>query len=116
MPHNKPALTVDTRPALRFEPDVFDQVMRLGVAAEGVLSVYLDIEPEKAQREGFEATLLDLWKPVRAGMKGTDLTNRLEEEIDRVTEYVQSWDEPPGRSMVGITPLRRHRLPGWAGP
>jgi len=100
MPHNKPALTADTRPALRFAPDVFDQIMRLGIGAEGVLSVYLDIEPEKAQREGFEAALLDLWKPVRAAIKGSDLTGRLEEEIDRVTEYVRSWDEPPGRAVA----------------
>ena len=100
MPHNDGAISLESYPALRFQPDTLDRVTRIEAPSEGVLSVYLDVDPSEMQREGFEASLLDLWKPLRAEMKGTDLEERLEQEIDRVNAYVRSWDEPPGRSVA----------------
>jgi hypothetical protein len=105
MPHNDGAISLETYPALRFQPDTLDRVMRLEAPADGVLSVYLDVEPSEMQREGFEAALLDLWKPLRAQLRDTDLTVRLEQEIDRVNAYVRSWDEPPGRSVAIFSSL-----------
>jgi peptide subunit release factor 1 (eRF1) len=100
MPHNKPALTLETHPALRFGLDTLDRIVPLEAPNDGVLSVYLGVEPGETQREGFAAALLDLWKPLRAELKGTDLVERLDEEIERVNTYVRSWDEPPGRSVA----------------
>jgi len=100
MPHNEPALSLETYPAQTFGAATLDRVVQLEAASDGVLSAYLDIEPSETQREGFEAALLDLWKPLRAALKDTDPAGRLEEEIDRVNTYVRSWDEPPGRSVA----------------
>jgi len=100
MPHNKPALTIETHPAQRFGRDTLDRVAMLVAAADGVLSAYLDVEPSETQREGFEAALLDLWKPLRAAFVDSDMTGRLEEEIGRVNDFVRSWIEPPGRSVA----------------
>lgn len=77
-----------------------DRIVPIEEPQDGVLSVYLDVEPAETQREGFEAALLDLWKPLRTELRDTDLVERLEEEIDRVNTYVRSWDEPPGRSVA----------------
>lgn len=100
MPHNDGALSLETYPALKFQADTLDRIVRLEAPSDGVLSVYLDIDPAKTQREGFEAALLDLWKPLRPQVRDTDMGDRLEEEIDRVNAYVRSWDEPPGRSAA----------------
>jgi len=100
MPHNDGALSLAAYPALAFTPDTLDRVARLEAPSDGVLSVYLDVDPSEMQREGFEAALLDLWKPLRAELRDTDLVDRLEEEIDRVNTYVRDWDEPPGRSVA----------------
>ena len=105
MPHNDGAISLETHPALRFQSDTLDRVMRLEAPADGVLSVYLDVDPSEMQREGFEAALLDLWKPLRAQLRDTDLTVRLEQEIDRVNAYVRSWDEAPGRSVAIFSSL-----------
>ncbi len=105
MPHNDGGvISLDTYPALTFQPDTLDRVTRLE-ARDGVLSVYLDVEPSEMQREGFEAALLDLWKPVRAQVRDTDLAVRLEQEIDRVNAYVRSWDVAPGRSVAIFSSL-----------
>ena len=100
MPHNKPALSLETNPVQRFDPETLDRIALLESPRDGVLSAYLDVEPSETQREGFEAALLDLWKPLRAELEGTDVVDRLEEEIDRVNTYVRSWKEPPGRSVA----------------
>jgi peptide subunit release factor 1 (eRF1) len=100
MPQNEGAISLESYPALRFQPDTLDRLTRMEAPSEGVLSVYLDVDPSQMQREGFEASLLDLWKPLRAEMKGTDREERLEQEIDRVNTYVRSWDEAPGRSVA----------------
>lgn len=103
MPHNDGALTLTTYPALRFEADTLDRIARLEAPSDGVLSVYLDVDPAKTQREGFEAALLDLWKPLRPQFRETDMAKRLEAEIERVNAYVRSWEEPPGRSVAMFT-------------
>jgi peptide subunit release factor 1 (eRF1) len=108
MPHNKPALTIETCPPVRFGPDTLDQIGSLQAPDDGLLSVYLNVEPSEAQREGFEATLLDLWKPLRASIRDTDLVGRLEDEIERVNDYVRSWPEPPGRSVAMFTSAPAH--------
>lgn len=100
MPHNDSAISLESYPALMFQPDTLDRVTRIEAPSDGVLSVYLDVDPSEMQRGGFKASLLDLWKPLRAEMKGTDLEERLEQEIDRVNAYVRSWDEAPGRSVA----------------
>jgi peptide chain release factor subunit 1 len=103
MPHNEPSLTVETRPTVEFTQDLLNRIASLEAPEDGLLSVYLDVEPSETQREGFEAALLDLWKPLRAGLKDTDLVTRLEEEIERANDYVRSWNEPPGRSFALFT-------------
>jgi peptide subunit release factor 1 (eRF1) len=103
MPHNEPALTIETRPPASFGPDTLDRLMALDAPDDGLLSVYLDVEPSETQREGFQAALLDLWKPLRAGLRDSDLATRLEEEIERANGYVRSWSEPPGRSFALFT-------------
>ena len=100
MPHNAPALTLETRPAQPFGAATLDDIMRLEATADGVLSVYLDVDPDTTQREGFEAALLDLWKAPRAELRDSDASKRIEEEIERVNVYVRSWDEPPGRAVA----------------
>ena len=100
MPHSHSALSLETNPAERFGVDTLDRIALLESPSDGVLSAYLDVEPSETQREGFEAALLDLWKPLRAELEGTDVVDRLEEEIDRVNTYVRSWEEPPGRSVA----------------
>jgi peptide subunit release factor 1 (eRF1) len=96
-------VTLERYPALSFSSDTFDRVASLRAPEAGLLSAYLNVEPAQTQREGFEAALLDLWKPLRAGMKDTDLSARLEEEIERANAYVRSWDVPPGRSVAMFT-------------
>ena len=72
MPHGDYALTTETHPAQRLTAETVARVMKFDGAGDGVLSVYLDIEPAETQREGFEAALLDLWKPLRAELRDTD--------------------------------------------
>ena len=67
---------------------------------DGVLSVYLDIDPATAQREGFEAELLDVWKPLLARPYDQWTRGRLEYEIAGVTDAVRAWHEPPGRAVA----------------
>jgi peptide subunit release factor 1 (eRF1) len=67
---------------------------------EGILSVYLDIDPATTMREGYEAVLLGLWKPLRAALDDQTLRGRLEYEIAGVTDEVRGWREPPGRSVA----------------
>jgi len=105
MPHNDPAISLETYPALRFQADTLDRVMRLEAPDDGVLSAYLDVEPSEMQREGFAAALLDLWKPLRAQLRDSDMAVRLEQEIDRVNTYVRSWGEAPGRSVAIFSSL-----------
>ena len=67
---------------------------------EGVLSVYLDIDSALAAREGYEAALMDLWKPLHSREFDAWTRGRLEYEIAGVTEEVRSWREAPGRAVV----------------
>ncbi|MEX2246182.1 MAG: Vms1/Ankzf1 family peptidyl-tRNA hydrolase [Dehalococcoidia bacterium] len=67
---------------------------------EGVLSVYLDIDPATAGREGYEAALIELWKPLHARPHDAWLGGRLEYEIAAVTEEVRAWEEAPGRAVA----------------
>ena len=67
---------------------------------EGVLSVYLDLDPALALREGYEAILMDLWKPLHSRDCDDWTRSRLEYEIAGVTEEVRSWKEAPGRAVV----------------
>lgn len=67
---------------------------------DGVLSVYLDIEPATAQREGYEAALMDLWKPLLARTLDDWTRGRVEYEIAQATEVVRAWPQPPGRSVA----------------
>lgn len=100
-------LTLANYPAVRLDPDAIDRVLEVRSHEHGVLSVYLNVEPAHMEREGFEATLLDLWKPLRQEVRNTPAEARVEEEIARANEYVRSWDEPPGRSvaMFSCAPL-----------
>jgi hypothetical protein len=70
MPHNKPALTLETCPPLRLGEDTLDRIVALEAPNDDMLSAYLDVEPSEMQREGFEAAFLDLWKPLRGGTEG----------------------------------------------
>lgn len=97
------APTLEARPALEFSSEILAEITSLAEPDEGVLSVYLDVDPSTTQREGYEASLLELWKPLRASLDNTDLTTRLEEEIGRANAYVRSWNEPPGRSLALFT-------------
>lgn len=110
MAHNKSEISIERYPAVPFAQDTLERIRRLRGDGDGVLSVYLNIEPSQAQREGFEAALLDLWKPLRAAFTNTDLQDRLEEETGQVNEYVRSWDEPPGRSVVIFSSAPRSLL------
>jgi len=67
---------------------------------DGVLSVYLDIDPATAQREGYEAALMDLWKPLFARALDEWTRGRLEYEVAHATDVVRAWTEPPGRSVA----------------
>ena len=87
-------------PASRFGSATLDRVMALRAPEHGVLSVYLNIEPSEMQREGYEATLLDLWKPLRSRVRGTASESRVEDEITRINAYVRGWKEAPGRSVA----------------
>jgi len=100
MPPKSSSITQERYPAIGYSPEILDWLVTEQFGADGVLSVFLDIDPSQAQREGYEAALLDLWKPLREAMKGTDLEERVEEEIERVTGYVRDWKQPPGRSVA----------------
>ena len=67
---------------------------------EGVLTVYLDIDPATAGREGYEAALMDLWKPLHAQPYDDWTRGRLEYEIAGVTDEVRSWKQAPGRAVA----------------
>lgn len=67
---------------------------------DSVLSVYLDLDPATAGREGYEAQLLGLWKPLHDRQWDRWGRGRLEYEIAGVTEAVRSWDEAPGRAVA----------------
>jgi peptide subunit release factor 1 (eRF1) len=82
----------------RFETIVHD--LAAFRTEEGVLSVYLDIDPATAQREGYEAALMDLWKPLFARPLDEWTRGRLEYEVAAATEVVRAWAEPPGRSAA----------------
>lgn len=97
---NETTATLERYPAREFSHAALDELMQLDVGDAGMLSVFLDIDPATAQREGFEASLLDLWKPVRAEVAAGGETQRLEEEIARVNAYVRGWPEAPGRSVA----------------
>jgi peptide subunit release factor 1 (eRF1) len=90
----------EQRPALRFGAGTLDRVMSLQAPEDGVLSVYLNVEPSEMQREGYEATLLDLWKPLRSRVRGTAAEARVEAEIAVVNAYVRGWKQSPGRSVA----------------
>ncbi|HWQ27637.1 MAG TPA: Vms1/Ankzf1 family peptidyl-tRNA hydrolase [Dehalococcoidia bacterium] len=100
-------LTLANYPALALDAEAIDRALDLHAPEDGVLSVYLNVEPAHMEREGFEAALLDLWKPLRQQVRNTAAEQRVEEEIARVNEYVRSWEEPPGRSvaMFSCAPL-----------
>jgi len=82
----------------RFETLVHDLASH--PTADGVLSVYLDIDPTTTQREGYEAALMDLWKPLFALTLDDWTRGRMEYEIAQATEFVRGWTEPPGRSVA----------------
>lgn len=67
---------------------------------EGVLTVYLDIDPANASREGYEAVLMDLWKPLRAQQFDQRTRGRMEYEIAGITDEVRGWEQAPGRSVA----------------
>jgi peptide subunit release factor 1 (eRF1) len=67
---------------------------------EGVLTVYLDIDPALAGREGYEAQLMDLWKPLHARKLDEWSRGRLEYEVAEVTDVVRAWEQAPGRSVA----------------
>jgi peptide subunit release factor 1 (eRF1) len=92
----------DTRGTLLEEARFEDLVHTLSRMrdVEGVLSVYLDIDPATAQREGYEAQLIELWKPLKARSMDRWMRGRLEYEIAGVVEEVRSWREAPGRSVA----------------
>jgi peptide subunit release factor 1 (eRF1) len=96
---NQTPSTAQSR-VLRFGSATLDSVMSLKAPEDGVLSVYLNIEPSEMQREGYEATLLDLWKPLRSRVRGTASASRVEDEIAVVNAYVRGWKEAPGRSVA----------------
>lgn len=79
--------------------DVLHHLTRYG-HDEGVLSLYLDIDPATAGREGYEAQLIELWKSVRAHEHTPWLAGRLEYEIEHMTDVVRSWRQPPGRAVA----------------
>ncbi len=92
----------ETRGTLLEHPDVATTVHELAHYdnAEGVLSVYLDLDPALAGREGYEAALMDLWKPLHARDCDAWTHGRLEYEIAGVTDEVRSWRQAPGRAVV----------------
>ena len=67
---------------------------------EGVLTVYLDIDPANASREGYEAVLMDLWKPLHAEPFDQWTRGRMEYEMAGVTDEVRGWEQAPGRSVA----------------
>ncbi len=67
---------------------------------EGVLTVYLDIDPATAGREGYEAALMDLWKPLQAQPYDDWTRGRLEYEIAGVSDEVRGWQQAPGRAVA----------------
>ncbi|HZP57638.1 MAG TPA: hypothetical protein VFC53_08780 [Dehalococcoidia bacterium] len=67
---------------------------------EGVLSVYLDLDPDVTQRGGHEARLIDLWKPLRQRPVSQWMRGRLEYEIDAVMADVRGWRQAPGRAVA----------------
>jgi peptide subunit release factor 1 (eRF1) len=96
------AIHDEARGTLLEEPR-FEDALRALTAyhdSEGVLSVYLDIDPATAGREGYEAVLLDLWKPLHARATDPWLRGRLEYEIDGVTGGVRSWQQAPARAVA----------------
>lgn len=92
----------EARGTLIEEPRFEDVLYRLTAFAhdEGVLSVYLDIDPATAGREGYEATLIELWKSVRAHEHTPWLAGRMEYEIEGITSEVRSWKQAPGRAVA----------------
>ncbi len=81
----------------------FEALLRQLVNSEhdkGILSVYLDIDPSTAGRNGHQAALMDLWKPLRARPRDAWMRGRLEYEIEGVTEEVRNWKQAPGRSAA----------------
>lgn len=92
----------DTHGTLLEEGKFDELVYRLSKMREegGVLSVYLDIDPGTAARQGYEAQLIELWKPLKRREMDKWMRGRLEYEISGMTEEVRSWKEAPGRSVV----------------
>lgn len=92
----------EARGTMLEEPQFEEAVRRLTSVADtgGVLSVYLDIDPSAATREGYEAALIELWKPLVARFEDPWLLGRLEYEIEAVVAEVRSWEEAPGRSVA----------------
>lgn len=95
-------MQTETRSTL-LEESRFDSTLRQLIAyhsGEGVLSVYLDVDPAEATREGYEAALIDLWKPLHARQYDDWTRGRLEYEVAAVTDAVRGWRQPPARSVA----------------
>jgi peptide subunit release factor 1 (eRF1) len=95
-------MQTETRSTL-LDESRFDSTLRQLIgyhSDEGVLSVYLDIDPATATREGYEAALIDLWKPLHARQYDDWTRGRLEYEVAAVTDAVRGWRQPPGRSVA----------------
>lgn len=119
------AIHDEARGTLLEEPQYEGLLRRLAAYHDeaGVLSVYLDLDPATAGREGYEAALLNLWKPIKARLLDPGLRGRLEHEIAGVTDEVRSWAQVPARSVAmffcGESGLRivlplRFPMPGMA--
>ena len=88
---------------------------------DGVLSVYLEIEPAMESAGECEKALKALLEPLHTHTKDTWLQGRLEYEIAGVIDTVRSWRQPPGPAvamffcgpggLAAVIPLRFHIRP-----
>jgi hypothetical protein len=67
---------------------------------DGVLSVYLDIDPATSSAGACEMALRPLLEPLHSHTKDAWLQGRLEYEIAGVIDTVQRWQHPPGRAVA----------------
>ena len=67
---------------------------------DGVLSVYLDVEPDMVSAGACEPALKSLLEPLHSHTKDAWLQGRLEYEIAGVINTVRSWRQPPGRAVA----------------
>lgn len=87
---------------------------------DGVLSVYLDVEPAMGSAGECEKALKALLEPLHTH-QDTWLQGRLEYEIVGVIDAVRAWRQPPGRAVAmffcgpggldAVIPLRFHIQP-----